>query len=283
MNINLTTYTSGDDAIRRADARSKIVVMVVFSIAVLMVDCWVGIAVLCAGCALCARISRLRLTECMPQLTPFVVVACLLVLFNSFVIGNGSEISVRAIPPFPTWTDPFDPTMHALSLGGSVSLSLEGLLRGLFLSLRLALLVVASLVLTTTTSATQISQGLERALHPLTRFGIQTRDACTVLSIALRFIPETIDNVQDIKRAQQARGARFDTGDVSQRIAAWSTVFVPLFAEMFRKAERLATAMDARCYGKEGATYLNESSISVSHALATVAVCIVLIAVAVEL
>lgn len=282
MNINLTTYTPGDDAIRRADARSKIVVMVVFSIAVLMVDCWVGIAFLCAGCALCVRISRLRLAGCMPQLTPFVVVACLLVLFNSFVIGGGSEVSVRAIPLVPAWTGPLDPTMHAISLAGPISFTLEGLLRGIFLSLRLALLVVASLVLTTTTSATQISQGLERALHPLTRFGIQTRDACTVLSIALRFIPETIDDVQDVKRAQQARGARFDTGGASQRIAAWSTVFVPLFAGMFRKAERLATAMDARCYGTEGATYLNESSIDVSHALATTAVCVVLIVVAIE-
>ncbi len=293
MHSNLTTYTPGNDVIRRADARAKILLMIVFSIAVLCVKSWIGILLLCIGCAICAHVAKLRLAQSLPLLVPFTVMIALLVVFNAFVIGDASRMSVQVIPLVPQSSfiggdagiaaGQSVAQLHILPLFGSLALSLEGFLRGLFLSLRLALLVVASLVLTTTTSSTQITQGISLSLHPLSRFGIQTRDACTVLSIALRFIPETIDQFQDIKRAQRSRGAQFNSSNLTSKLKSWQMVFIPLFASMFRKAEHLASAMDARCYGMGETTYLHNAPLHVSRIMATLVLCVLLIAIAIIL
>lgn len=240
---------------------------------------------MCIWAALCAHICHLHIHEKFSQLIPFFVVMALLIVVHLCTFGNPEDMLRYAIPLVPSWILYSDThvTIHAFALGGSLYITLEGLLRGIFLAMRLGLLVIASLILTTTTQATQISEGITRALTPLSRFGIPVRDAGTILSIALRCIPETIDQFLDIKRAQQSRGASFDVGTFSERMHAWIPTFVPLIAQMFRQAERLGCAMDARCYGIGSATHLHIYRIPPQHAITTICICAMLLATSIVL
>lgn len=123
--------------------------------------------------------------------------------------------------------------------------------------MRIALLALASMVLTSTTSPTELSRSLEQFLQPLERIRVPVHDVATIVSIALRFIPVTFDEFQVVRSAQESRGAGFSSGGLVDRLKAWQTVLIPLFVGLFRRADVLALAMDARCYGARKPTHLN--------------------------
>ena len=111
------------------------------------------------------------------------------------------------------------------------------------------LLVVASLTVTYTTTSTELTDALGFFLRPLKRLGVPTDDIAMVFSLALRFIPVTAEEFGRVHDAQWARGASFAEGSLWERLRAWQTVLIPLFVGLFRRADSLAVAMDARCYG----------------------------------
>lgn len=137
------------------------------------------------------------------------------------------------------------PGLPLVSLWG-ISLTQEGLLAGATQIYRLCLLVVVASLMGFTTSPSQLAHGLEALLGPLARVGLPVRELAMVLTIALRFVPTLFEELENITKAQQARGADLRSRNPWRRLQSWVPVFVPLFVSAFRRAEELATAMDAR-------------------------------------
>ena len=129
---------------------------------------------------------------------------------------------------------------------GRITMTWEGLLAGFIQIYRLCFLVIVTSLLTFTTSPAQLAHGLEAVLGPLTQLGLPVRELAMVLTIALRFVPNLFEEIDRITVAQRARGADIRAGNPWQRMRSWVPVFVPIFVSAFRRAEDLATAMEAR-------------------------------------
>ena len=143
-----------------------------------------------------------------------------------------------------------------LDLGFAV-IKKESLITAIHYSLRLVLLVLASSLLTLTTPPITLTDGLERLLSPLRVIHFPAHEMAMMMSIALRFIPTLLEEADKIMKAQTARGADFESGNLIARAKAMVPLLVPLFVSSFRRAGDLAMAMEARCYhGGEGRTRL---------------------------
>ena len=126
------------------------------------------------------------------------------------------------------------------------------------MGIRLVLLIVGSSLLTLTTSPIELTDGIESLLSPFRKIGVPAHEIAMMMSIALRFIPILLEETDKIMKAQMARGADFESGNIIQRAKAMIPIMVPLFISAFRRAEELAMAMEARCYrGGVGRTRLN--------------------------
>jgi len=151
----------------------------------------------------------------------------------------------------------------------------EGLVIAFKMALRLLLLIVGSSVLTLTTSPISMTDAIEYLLKPLKRVGVPSHDIAMMTTIALRFIPTLLEETDKIMKAQTARGAGFDTGGLVKKAKAMVPLLVPLFISAFRRAEELATAMEARCYrGDNGRTKMKELAMKRSDYRAVLLVCL---------
>ena len=138
---------------------------------------------------------------------------------------------------------------------GFLTMTWEGLSLAFFMAVRLIYLVIASSLMTLTTTPNQLTDGLEKGLGFLKRFSVPVHEISMMMSIALRFIPILIEETDKIMKAQTARGADFESGNLIQRAKSMVPILVPLFLSAFRRASDLAMAMEARCYhGGEGRT-----------------------------
>lgn len=145
----------------------------------------------------------------------------------------------------------------------------EGLTNGIFMTLRLLLLIVFASLLTFTTSPIILTDGIESILTPLGRFGVPAHELAMMMTIALRFIPTLLEETDRIMKAQASRGADFINGNFYQRAKSMIPIMVPLFISSFRRADDLATAMEARCYrGGEGRTKMTQLSYGVRDRIA---------------
>jgi energy-coupling factor transport system permease protein len=143
---------------------------------------------------------------------------------------------------FRLFTTPGQPVVAI----GQLTVTREGLLAGVTQIYRLCLLVVISALLTFTTSPTQLAHGLEELFKPLSQIGLPVREFALVLTIALRFAPALLEEIDKISKAQQARGVDMQSRNPLRQMQSWSPLFVPIFVTAFRRAEELATAMEAR-------------------------------------
>ncbi|MEN3186855.1 MAG: energy-coupling factor transporter transmembrane protein EcfT [Atribacterota bacterium] len=140
---------------------------------------------------------------------------------------------------------------------GPIHISLEGLERGLFIIVRLCLLVVCTALLTLTTSPVELTDGMEYLLSPFKRWGFPAHELAMMMTIAIRFIPTLLEEADRILKAQKARGMDFEAGGLVQRAKNLVPLLVPLFVNSFKRAEDLAIAMESRCYrGGVGRTRL---------------------------
>ena len=137
---------------------------------------------------------------------------------------------------------------HVFFEYGVIHITLEGIIFTVFLICRLFFLVMASSVLTLTTTPVALTDGIESLLKPLTLIRFPVHVLALIMSIALRFIPTLIDETNRIISAQKARGADFESGNIFKRIAAIVPILIPLLISAFRRADELGDAMDARCY-----------------------------------
>lgn len=260
-------YVPGESPLHRLDAAAKIGVVAAFTVALFLLDektptGFAGLALLAGAVAVATIVSRVPPRAVARGLKAVAVIMALTVVFNA----------VQWQPA------------EALARLGPFAIGVAGLSRGLFFALRIMLLVTGTSLLTLTTSPLQLAGGIERALAPLKLVRVPVGDLAMTLTIALRFIPTTAEEAEQIMTAQQARGASFDAGGPIARARAYAPVLVPLFFQLFRRADALATAMEARCYrGSEGRTRMVEARMHASDWSAMLIAAALLIAVGVIL
>ncbi len=171
----------------------------------------------------------------------------------SFIVRGLKGIAMLLV--FTLCFQVFFTTGTALATIGFFTVTEEGLEQAVFLAARLVLLVLFSSLMTLTTTPKQLADGLEMLCSPLRHFHVPVHECAMMMSITLRFIPILVEELDKIMKAQQARGADFETGGLIRRVKAMVPLLVPLFAASARRADDLATAMDARCYhGGDGRT-----------------------------
>ncbi|SFI35385.1 energy-coupling factor transport system permease protein [Tindallia magadiensis] len=152
---------------------------------------------------------------------------------------------------------------------GPLTITREGLNQGVFMAMRLIFLIVGTSLLTLTTSPITLTDGIEHLLNPLRRIGVPAHELAMMMTIALRFIPTLLEETDKIMKAQIARGADFESGNLMNRAKSLVPLLVPLFISSFRRADDLAMAMEARCYrGGENRTRLKALSWKKRDALA---------------
>lgn len=216
----LGAYVPGDTLAHRLDARAKVVLLVMATVAAFAARGPRGLAVVAAGLVCCLVASRTSPLLVARGLRPAAFVLALSVLANAVV------------------------------LVGQPAFSPDGLARGVTAVLRIVMLVGFALVLSSTTMPTAVATALSQLMAPLGRLGVPVGGISTAMSVALRFIPLTMGELERIRSAQRARGAVLD-GSVAVALRGWRQVLVPLLVALMRRADELAEAMCDRCYTGE--------------------------------
>lgn len=232
-------YVPGDSPLHRLESRAKMGLVTAFMVMLFTVEGFAGLA----GAAV---------------LTGFAVALSGVPL--RLVLRGVRAVSFLLAFTLLAHAMRWNPATETLVRIGPVGIDADGLSTGAFFAARIVLLVVGTSLLTLTTSPVRLADGLERLMRPLEVVRFPAGEVALMLTVALRFIPTTAEEAEKIVVAQTARGARFDAGGPVRRARAYIPVLVPLFVSLFRRADELATAMEARCYrGSAGRTRLAES------------------------
>ena len=230
--ITLGQYYPVDSVIHRLDPRVKLLGTLVFLIALFVVDSWTMYAVAAVVLGILIKLSNVPFKFMTKGLKNILILLLISVSFNLFLT-------------------PGEPLFQL----GILKISKEGLTIALKMGIRLILLVMGSSLMTLTTTPNQLTDGMEKGLRGFKKIGVPVHEISMMMSIALRFIPILIEETDKIMKAQQARGADFESGNIIQRAKAMVPILVPLFIGAFRRANDLAMAMEAGCYrGGEGRT-----------------------------
>ena len=252
--ITLGQYFPGESAIHRMDPRAKLMFTIAYIVGVFMVSNLPGYLLALGFLYLVVRISGIKFSYLVKGVKPLRFIILFTFILNLFFVQGETVL---------------------FSLG-FLTLTREALERAIFFALRLVFLVMGTSVLTLTTSPIQLTDGLESLMRPLQRFHFPAHELAMMMTIALRFIPTLLEETDRIMKAQTARGANFTSGSLLQRGKNMIPLLVPLFVSAFRRADDLATAMEARCYrGGEGRTRMNELSYTYRDGIAMAAVLIV--------
>ena len=234
--ITLGQYYPEQSVIHRLDARTKILGTLLYIIEIFLVNSFGGFGLVILALGVLIGISRVPVRFIFKGLKAVVFIILLTFVLNLFMF-DGTVL----------WHWKF------------LTITYEGLYRSCFMALRLILLIIGTSMLTLTTKPMELTDGLEKLLKPFNRFGLPRHEIALMMSIALRFIPTLLEETDKIMKAQQARGADFESGNLIQRVKNMIPILIPLFVGSFRIAQDLALAMEARCYhGGVGRTRMKE-------------------------
>lgn len=234
--ITLGQYFPGDSFIHRLDPRTKILCMIAYIAVIFCIKGVFGYVFLAAFTALCVFSSKIPVKFVLRGLKPIMFFVAITALFNLFLTGGKVM-----------WKWWF------------LSITYEGVRLAVFMVLRLFFLVFGTSLLTLTTSPIALTDGLEYLLAPLKKIGVPAHELAMMMTIALRFVPTLLEETDKIIKAQTARGADFESGNIVRRAKAMIPILIPLFISAFRRADDLAVAMECRCYrGGENRTRLHE-------------------------
>lgn len=234
--ITLGQYYPEQSVIHRLDARTKILGTLLYIIEIFLVNSFAGFGLVILALGILIGISRVPVRFIFKGLKAVVFIILLTFVLNLFMF-DGTVL----------WHWKF------------LTITYEGLYRSCFMALRLILLIIGTSMLTLTTKPMELTDGLEKLLKPFNRFGLPSHEIALMMSIALRFIPTLLEETDKIMKAQQARGADFESGSLIQRVKNMIPILIPLFVGSFRIAQDLALAMEARCYhGGVGRTRMKE-------------------------
>ena len=257
QDITLGQFFPGQSPIHRLDPRTKIILLFVLMILIFFAEGAAAYSILIVTTCAIIFLSKI------PPLTV-----------------------LKSVKPL-NWLILFTLILHLFTHKGEILFSIgafnitwEGVKFGAAISLRLILLIMSASLLTFTTSPIQLTDALEKLLSPLKIIGVPAHEFAMMMTIALRFIPTLIEELDKIMKAQKSRGADFDTGGIVKRLKNFVPVLVPLFLSSFRRADELATAMEARSYrGGEGRTHFRQLNFQRLDLFAAVIVAAISIAV----
>ncbi|MDE6015279.1 MAG: energy-coupling factor transporter transmembrane protein EcfT [Acetatifactor sp.] len=230
--ITLGQYYPTESVIHRLDPRVKLGTTVLYIIVLFCFRNFLGYLLAAFGLALVIRLSRVPFRFMVKGMKSILFLLLITVVFNCFLTPGTPAVSL--------W---------------KLTITWEGITLAATMAVRLSLLVIGSSVMTLTTTPNNLTDGMERMLRPLKIFKVPVHEVAMMMSIALRFIPILLEETDKIMKAQIARGADFESGNLFKRAKAMVPLLVPLFVSAFRRANDLAMAMEARCYrGGEGRT-----------------------------
>ncbi len=223
MGRSVSEFLEEQGSAYRIDARCKILMLAAYSVGIFFVDVWAGMAAYALFFAAACAGLRAPVRKVAALGVPVYVICAVTVAFNAFVPG-----------------------------ASGLELSQPGFERGCFFAARILFLTWLSLAVCLTVEATELTHAFSSMLRPLSALRAPVDDIAMVFSIALRFIPQMAEEYIRIRDAQWCRCAEFDEGPVAARVRAHCAIMVPLLVGLFRRADRLASSMDARCYGMRG-------------------------------
>ena len=225
--VAIGQYLPRDSPVHSLDPRTKIGAVVLLTVEIFLVRDFAGYGLLALFLAAVVALARIPYGYLLGGLRPVQYLLALTVVLNVFFGGAEGTVLFRAGPLVATQ---------------------QGVVRAVFVGCRLIALILVTSLLTFTTSPVELTDGMERLLRPFRRLGVPGDALAMMMTIALRFIPTLLEETEKIMKAQMARGAVFDRGNVFRRARALVPVLVPLFVSAFRRAEELGLAMEARCY-----------------------------------
>lgn len=223
--ITLGQYYQADSVIHRLDPRVKLGTTIIFIISLFVFQGAAGYVVAALFLALVIKLSKVPFKFMVKGMKAIVFLLLITVVFNLFLT-------------------PGEPLVNVWKL----TITKEGLRMAVFLSIRLGFLIIGSSVMTLTTTPNQLTDGLEKMLKPLNKIKVPVHEIAMMMSIALRFIPILMEETDKIMKAQLARCADFESGNLIKKAKSLVPLLVPLFISAFRRANDLAMAMEARCY-----------------------------------
>lgn len=231
--ITLGQYFPGTSPVHLLDPRTKLILLVVYIVALFTADWWVSYGVVFVFLAMAIAVSQIPLKSILSGMKPLALILLFTGILNIF----------------------FTPGEVELVSFWQIHVYLEGVIRALFMVMRILMLIAGTFLLTYTTSPISLTDGLESLLGPLKKIHFPVHELSMMMCIAMRFIPTLIEETDKIMSAQKARGADFENGKLLDRVKALVPILVPLFISAFRRADELATAMECRCYqGGDGRT-----------------------------
>ncbi|MBC8591555.1 energy-coupling factor transporter transmembrane component T family protein [Wansuia hejianensis] len=234
--ITIGQYFPGDTFIHNLDPRIKILTIVLYIMSLFFVNNFFPYIFVVGFILLAVYLSKVPIRFILKGLKPLIFIILITFFINIFMTKG-----------------------EVLYELGPLTITKEGLYQAVFMALRLIFLVTGTSLLTLTTSPIALTDGIESLLSPFKKIGLPAHELAMMMTIALRFIPTLLEETDKIMKAQMARGADFESGNIINRAKNLVPLLVPLFINAFRRADELATAMEARCYrGGENRTRLNE-------------------------
>ncbi|MDX9888799.1 MAG: energy-coupling factor transporter transmembrane component T [Anaerovoracaceae bacterium] len=244
--ITLGQYFPEESPIHKLDPRVKIIMALVFIVALFLVKDFIGFAIAATSMAIVIALSKVPFGFLVRGLKPILIIIIFTFTVNMFMIGG-----------------------EVLWKWGFLHITREGLNTAVFMAIRLILLIMGSSLLTLTTKPINLTDGIESLLKPLRIFKVPAHELAMMMTIALRFIPTLLEETDKIMKAQMARGADFESGNILNRAKSLIPLLVPLFISAFRIAQDLALAMEARCYrGGDNRTRMNAIKIGLRDGFA---------------
>ena len=235
--ITLGQYFPGNSFIHKMDARIKILLSIVFMVVIFCIKSVWGYGILVAFTCFMIWVSKVPFGMMLKSIKPLMFFVVFTALLNIFFTRSG-EVLLDV---------------------GFLTITWDGIVYAGYMIVRIVILVLGTSLLTYTTSPIELTDGLEILLRPFSKIGLPSHELAMMMSIALRFIPTILEETEKIMKAQTARGADFESGNVIKRARALIPLLVPLFISAFRRADELAMAMECRCYhGGNNRTKMNE-------------------------
>ena len=245
--ITLGQYFPGSSPVHKLDPRIKIIGTFLYIISLFLVRDFIGFAIAFAFLGFVVLLSGVPLRFILKGLKPVFLIIIFTVTVNMFMTKGTLLVEL--------WF---------------LKITEEGLYNAGFMGLRLILLIIGSSLLTLTTKPISLTDGIEKLLSPFRKIGVPAHELAMMMTIALRFIPTLLEETDKIMKAQMARGADFESGNLLQRSKSLIPLLVPLFVSAFRIAQDLAMAMEARCYrGGDCRTRMNAMALAARDAAAS--------------
>lgn len=223
--ITLGQYYQADSVIHKLDPRVKLVATLCFIISLFVVKNWLGYVLAAVFLAVVIKLSKVPFKFMVKGMKAIVYILMITVVFNLFLTPGEPLVSV--------W---------------KLTITREGAETAVMMAVRLSFLIIGSSVMTLTTTPNSLTDGMEKLMNPLKVVKVPVHEVAMMMSIALRFIPILLEETDKIMKAQIARGADFESGNLIKKAKAMVPLLVPLFISAFRRANDLAMAMEARCY-----------------------------------